>query len=225
MNPSFILKKLSAHQDKKYQFFMQKLIPNCHEIMGVRMPILKKIAKECGTIPISTLKSYQPKTHEEKMVLALIIANSVKTPDQFDLIKAFIPYIDNWAVCDTFCTYLKVFKTYQKEGFTLIEKLVRSSKEYKIRVGYVLLLFYFITDDYIDKIFSFMDEFKSKDYYAKMAVAWCLSICFVYDEEKTTTYLLSSKLDTDTFNKSIDKIIQSRQVSLNKKNFIRLLKF
>ena len=177
-----IQKELFQKQETQYKNFMQKSIPNEVNLIGVRMAFLKKTADWLIKNDLwQEYISYPPFYHEEKMIQALIIAKQVKSYQDISLVEQFIPYIDNWAVCDTFCTYLKVFKTYQKEGFTLIEKLVRSSKEYKIRVGYVLLLFYFITDDYIDKIFSFMDEFKSKDYYAKMAVAWCLSICFVYD--------------------------------------------
>ena len=225
MNPSFILKKLSAHQDKKYQFFMQKLIPNCHEIMGVRMPILKKIAKECGTIPISTLKSYQPKTHEEKMVLALIIANSVKTPDQFDLIKEFIPYIKNWAVCDTFCTYLKSVEHYPDETLKLIDPYLNSTDEFELRFALVLLLFHFIKLENLSFIFNVLDNFNSEFYYASMAAAWLLSVCYIKFKDETRCYLQKSKLDKITFNRAIQKILESKKTSQEDRALLKKMKY
>ena len=225
MNPSFILEKLYAHQDKKYQFFMQKLIPNCHEIMGVRMPILKKIAKEYGVISVSDLKSYQPKTHEEKMVLGLIVANSVKTPDQFDLVTAFIPYIKNWAVCDTFCTYLKSVEHYPDETLKFLELYLNSTDEFEIRFALVLLLFHFVKQEHLPFIFNLLDNFNSEFYYASMAAAWLLSVCYLKFKDETMCYLKHSQLDKITFNRSIQKILESKKTSQEDRALLKKMKY
>ncbi len=220
-----IQKKLFSYQDLKYQEFMLKSIPNEKELIGVRMPILKKIAIDLSKS--KEVKAYllaQPKFHEEKILQALITAQLFSSFNQIDLVKNFIPKITNWAVCDTFCTYLKQVQYNLPEFFNFIEPYCSSEKEFDVRVSLVLLLTYYINQEYLSQIFKILDQFHHQGYYAKMAAAWLLSLCYLKYPQQTKEYLVESKLDSDTFNKGIQKIIESNLTSKSDYVFLKSLK-
>lgn len=220
-----IQKKLFSYQDLKYQEFMLKLIPNEKELIGVRMPILKKMAIDLSKS--KEVKAYllaQPKFHEEKILQALITAQLFSSFNQIDLVTNFIPKITNWAVCDTFCTYLKQVQYNLPEFFNFIEPYFSSEKEFDVRVSLVLLLTYYINQEYLSRIFKILDQFHHQGYYAKMAAAWLLSLCYLKYPQQTKEYLSASKLDSDTFNKGIQKIIESNLTSKSDYVFLKSLK-
>lgn len=99
-----------------------------------------------------------------------------------------------------------------------------SEKEYEIRFGVVMLLVYFMKEEYLDKIFAILDEIRHDGYYVKMAVAWEVSMCYVNFPEKTLAYLKENRLDDFTYNKSLQKIVESLKVSKEEKSFIKSLK-
>ena len=220
-----IQKKLFLHQDLKYREFMLKLIPNEKDLIGVRMPILKKIAIDLSKS--KEAKAYllaQPKFHEEKILQALLSAQLFSSFDQISLVRDFIPKITNWAVCDTFCTYLKQVQYNLSEFFNFIESYLSSEKEFEVRVSLVLLLTYYINQEYLSQIFKILDRFHHQGYYAKMAAAWLLSLCYLKYPQQTKEYLTASKLDQDTFNKGIQKIIESNLTSKSDYMFLKSLK-
>ena len=220
-----IQKKLFSHQDLKYREFMLKSIPNEKDLIGVRMPILKRIATDL--LRSKDAHSYllaQPKFHEEKILQALLSAQLFSSFDQISLVRAFIPKITNWAVCDTFCTYLKQVQYNLSEFFNFIEPYLSSEKEFEVRVGLVLLLSYYINQEYLSHLFKILDKFHHQGYYAKMAAAWLLSLCYLKYPKKTKEYLAVSKLDQDTFNKGIQKIIESNLTLKSDYVFLKSLK-
>ena len=80
------------------------------------------------------------------------------------------------------------------------------------RVGYVILLTYYIKDEYIDELYNIVDNYNSDSYYVKMAVAWLLSYLIIYDKNRAVKYLKKSKLDDFTYNKGIQKAIESKKI-------------
>lgn len=207
-----IQKELLKCQDDDYKLFVQKLIPNCHNIIGVRMPLLKKMAKEIAKNNPHTFIVSTPQSHEEHILQALVVAKLVKNLNHFELIKQFVPHINNWAVCDTFCTYLKGVRLYPNDVFDFIQPYLNSQKEFEVRFALVLILFHFVHQDHLIKIFHIVDHFNHNGYYASMGAAWLLSICFIKYPEATLSYLKSSKLDTITYNRAIQKVIESHAV-------------
>lgn len=219
-----IQKELLKHQEVDYKRFVQKLIPGCDNIIGVRMPLLKKMAKEIAKNNPHSFIATTSQFHEENILQALVIANRVKSPHDFQLIINFIPKIYNWAVCDTFCTYLKAVKAYPHETMALIKPYLNSQKEFEVRFALVLLLFHFIEERYLSFIFNELDAFNHQGYYAQMGAAWLLSICFIKYPEQTLNYIQRSKLDPLTYNMSLQKIRESRAVSPSLKAIIKQLK-
>ena len=187
---------LNANKDDKYKSFSQSLLPNVKNIIGVRIPILRKISKEIYKTKNFEFLNNAPTSHEEALLQAMIIGLCKDT----NLIEPFIPYITNWAICDTFCADLKITKTHKKEVYKLIKKYIKSKKEYDIRFSYVMLLNYYVEEEYLSDIFKYLNSFKSKDYYAQMAAAWLICVCCTKYPNQTIEFLKTTKIDNFTYN-------------------------
>jgi 3-methyladenine DNA glycosylase AlkD len=140
------------------------------------------------------------------------------------LVKAFIPLIDNWAVCDSFCNGLKITKNHKERVWEFLQTYLQSDREYEIRFGVVMLLNYYIDPVYAPRAFAHFDRIRHEGYYVKMAVAWAVSIYYVVLPEVTLKYIRSSQLDDFTYNKALQKITESLRVDKEKKEMIRSMK-
>lgn len=222
-----IRKRLEKEADKKFQEFSAKLIPNIDNVLGVKTPVLRKMAKELYITGefIELFQNYQFKYMEEYMLKGIVIGLFKKpVVEVLEYIREFIPFINNWAVCDCFCCSLKITKDNLDLLWNFIQPYFKSDKEYEIRFAYVMLLNYYLIDEYIDRIFVLIDKFEDNRYYSQMAVAWLISICYVKYPAKTEKYLKKSTLDDWTFNKSIQKISESLKIGVEIKAKLKKLK-
>lgn len=213
-------------QDLKYKEFHSNLCPNVDDIIGVRVPVLREYAKELyKNNKLSEIKIGN-KYYEELVIQGMIIGFQTKEPieEVIKQIKEFVPKINSWAVCDVFCAGLKITKKYPKEIFNLIQGYLKSEKEYELRFAIVMLLDYYINDEYIDKVLQILDNVKSDKYYVQMASAWAISICLIKYYEKTILFLEKCKLDKFTYNRAIQKAIESYRIQDNKKQELRKMK-
>ena len=221
-----IRKKLFEMQDLKYKEFHSGLSPKVDNIIGVQVPKLREYAKEIyKNNKLEDIKIGN-KYQEELMLQGMIIGLQTKEPIEkvIKQIDSFVPKINSWAVCDIFCTGLKITKKYPKEMFVLIEKYLKSKKEFEIRFSIVMLLAYYINDEYIDKVLKIIDNIKSDSYYVQMANAWAVSVALVKYYDKTVKFLEKCKLDDFTYNKGIQKAIESYRITDDKKNYLRKIK-
>ena len=223
-----IEKELFELQDKKYQEFQKKLCPGTESIIGIRVPVLRNYAKEL-------LKKYNfkelmenvnDKYQEEIMLQGMLIGEA---KEEFSIIikyiEAFIPKIETWAVCDTFCTGLKVTKKHKDEMWSLIQKYLKSKKEFEVRFGVVMILAYFIDEEHLEDNFKIFNSIKVDKYYVQMAVAWAISICLIRYYDRTVKYLQEeADLDNFTYNKAIQKAIESYRITNEQKDFLRNMK-
>lgn len=219
---------LKGLADKKYKEFHKGLCPGTENILGVRVPILrdyaKKLAKEYEIKEL--LENIDNEYYEEIMLQGMLIGLEKDKDIQNILedIEAFVPKIDNWAVCDVFCAGLKITKKHLQEMWEFLQKYVTSDKEFEIRFGVVMILDYYITEDYLERIFAIFDSIKSNQYYVQMAVAWAISICLIKFYDKTINYLKTSQIDKFTYNKALQKAIESYRITDEQKSFLRKMK-
>lgn len=214
--------------DEKYKKFQSSLCPNTDNIIGVRMPkirqIAKQISKESG---IKFLDTYKPEYYEEKLVYGMVIGYTKMTiKERQKYLDKFIPTIDNWAVCDGACSTYKFTIDNQEKMWDYIQKYVNTNNEFEVRFSVVMMMIYYINDEYIDKVLEIYNNINLDKYYVKMAIAWGISVAFVKYEEKTMKFLKSknNKLDKFTYNKSLQKIIESYRVDDSTKDIIRKMK-
>ncbi|BCN29426.1 DNA alkylation repair protein [Anaeromicropila herbilytica] len=221
-----IREKLSSLIDPKYQAFTSNLLPGVPNVMGVRLPLLRKIAKDLAKGDWqSYLIDASDDSFEEIMLQGMTIGYiSAELKELLPYITQFVTKIDNWSVCDSFCSGLKLPKRYPKEMWDYLLPFLSDSREYSIRFAVVMLLFYYIDEEHIDSILSMLDQIKHPGYYVKMSVAWAISICYVNYPDRTMIYLKDNTLDNDTYNKALQKITESLKVDPDTKQIIRKMK-
>lgn len=222
-----IKKQLQINAEEKYRKFSQSLIPNINNVLGVRLPVLKKIAKEIykseNWKEFLTQKDFD--YFEETMLQGMVIGLIKDKPAKIlEYVRNFIPKINNWSVCDCFCAGLKFSKQNQEFVWDFIQPYFKSNEEYEIRFAYVMLLNFFINENYIDKCLNLIDKFKDTRYYAQMACAWALSMCYINFPDKTLEYMKNSNLNNWTFNKGIQKICESLRIDKDTKTMLKCLK-
>lgn len=222
-----IKEKLFELADQEYKEFHSGLCPGTSNIIGVRVSILRKYAKELAKkYEIKELlKQINNQYYEEIMLQGMLIGLSKEDFETIQKqIEGFVPKIDNWAVCDTFCAGLKATKKHEKEMWNFIQSYLKSNKEFEIRFGVVMILDYYIEDEYLEKDFEIFDSITSQDYYVQMAVAWAISICFIKFYDKTIKYLETANLDKFTYNKALQKAIESYRITEEKKILLKKMK-
>ncbi len=216
---------LKSLQDNAYKEFHSNLTETKYEIIGIRVPIMRSIAKEIFTGNyLEYLKIKSTNYYEEIMIKGFIIA---KIKDIKLLKKHLLSYsnlVDNWAICDSFCNSLKIVSKNKNEFITIIKKLLASNKEFKVRIALILLLSYYVDDEYIDYILNVINEINSEEYYIKMAQAWLLCECFIKEKDKTLKYLKNNNLNKFVQNKAISKIHDSYRVSKEEKEYLNSLR-
>lgn len=216
---------LLTHADKKYQKFSKTLTPGAQNLLGVRVPFLKQFAKELASQNITCSDiSFRKDIFEEVLLEGFLIAYG-KTPFRTFVkeIKNFVPKINNWAHCDLFCCALKRIKQHENFFFDFLKPYLKSKQEFKVRFALVILLCYYVKKQYLAFLFDTLDNFKHQGYYAKMAAAWLFSQCFIKYPKETFAYAKTSKLDTWTFKKGLEKTKQSFRVPLELKNSLDTL--
>ena len=223
-----IKKELENLADKKYREFHKGLCPGTENILGVRIPVLRNYAKKLSKEKEIKylLENIDNQYYEEIMLQGMLIGLEKDNNIQNILndIEKFVPKIDNWAVCDVFCGGLKITKKYLEEMWNFLQKYLKSEKEFEIRFGVVMLLDYYITEEYLEKDFKIFDDIKSEKYYVQMAVAWAISICLIRFYDRTIEYLKNANLDKFTYNKALQKAIESYRITDMQKQELRKMK-
>lgn len=220
---------LNEYTDTKYNEFNKKIVKTKYTMIGIKIPILKKLAKDLlkQYNYIDLLNSLDNSIYEHILLECLIISYiNIDYKERLKLIDKFIPKIDSWAICDTFCSSLKFINKNKKEFLKYIEKYLNSKKEYYLRFGIVILLDYYINDEYIDYVLDKLLNIKSDYYYVKMAISWTISVCLVKYYNKTVEFLVNNKdvLDKWTYNKALQKAVESFRISDEKKIILRDMK-
>lgn len=211
--------------DEKYREFHGGLIPGVETVFyGVRVPALRKLARQLakedwrGFVELTKDSS----TYEFNMLCGMVCALAkCDFEEKLEYVEKFIPSINNWAVCDIVCGDLKAVKDNREKMYEFIKPYLESQEEYEVRFAVVILMQYFVTEDYVKDVLKIYDSIRHEGYYVKMAVAWGISVCFVKYRDITLDYLHSCKLDDFTYNKSVQKIIESLRVSREDKKMLR----
>ncbi len=228
MNKLEIKNKLKELSDSKYKEFHSGLCPNTDNILGVRVPVLRNYAKELSKkYKIEELlKNIDNEYYEEILLQGMLIGLSKEKNVEtiLEYVKEFIPKIDNWAICDVFCAGLKITKKYKETMWDFIKPYLNSDKEFEIRFGIVIILDYYIEEKYLKENFKIFESVKNEEYYVQMAIAWAISICLIKYFDETIEYLKTSRLDKFTYNKALQKGIESFRISEENKKILRNMK-
>lgn len=219
-------KELERLAEKEYQQFSSALIPNAGNLIGVRLPQLRKMAKDITRREWRTFIENEDTIYfEEVMLQGMVIGYArMNQKELLGYMRLFIPRIKNWSVCDSFCNGLKdTMKKNKEVVWEFIQPYLYSDREYEVRFGAVML-FHYIDEEYIDRLLHYSDTFSHEGYYARMALAWMLSTCFIKFPKRTMLFLEKTSLNTWTYNKALQKITESLRVDKETKVTIKEMK-
>jgi len=221
-----IREQLIRLADEDYRKFSSSITPGTDNILGVRLPDLRKMAREIAKGDYhSYFNEASSDTYEEKMLQGMVIGYIKADIDEIlGLAKKFIPMIDNWAICDSFCSGLKITRSHKEKVWDFLQPYLYSEKEFEIRFAVVMILNYYIDEVYAPMAFAHFDRIKHDGYYVKMAVAWAVSVYFAKMPDITLEYIKNNRLDDFTHNKGIQKIIESRRVDQATKEMLKNLR-
>ena len=196
-------------QDLKYRDFHSALVPNIdkEQIIGVRLPELRKIGKKL------TDNNFDWHYYEEIMLHGFYIGYAkLSYEERISLLTEFIPYINNWAVCDCVSSTLKFVNKNRSDFLEFLKPYMNSQKEYELRFAVVMLMDYYLDDKYLKFTVDYLSKIKSDYYYVNMAVAWALSVAFVKDSNLVLPLIENYVLEPFVHNKTISKICDSYRI-------------
>lgn len=226
-----IIEELISLKDVEYKEFNKKLCPDTKlEMLGIRVPILRKYA-----IKIANSKEYNcdefiknenVKFFEEVQLQGFIIGyKKIELKEKLKYIENFIPKMDSWALTDTFIPTLKIKNEDLNEYWNFILKYINSNKEFEVRFSIVSMLDYFINDEYVDKVIEILNNISHDGYYVKMAIAWTLAEIGIKYYNKAMIFLKgTNNLDKFTYNKTLQKMIESYRIDKSQKDVLRKMK-
>ena len=221
-----IQKELFSRQDKEYMKFLSKLTPNVSEdtIIGVRIPEIRKLAKKLvkNNEYEDFLKELPHKYYDENLLHGAIISESKDFETCIELLDNFLPFVDNWAVCDTISP--KIFKKYKKELIEKIKEWSQSDKTYTCRFGVEMLMTHFLDEDFKKEYLEIVANIHSEEYYVKMVVAWFFATALAKQWDYAVIYLENNRLDVWVHNKTIQKARESLRILEDKKGYLKRLK-
>ena len=217
---------LITQKDEKYKEFHSSLVLNSkYEMIGIRVPLMRKIAKEIAKTNIEEFLKYaQDNYYEEIMIQGLVISH-IKDESLFNkYFKQYINKIDNWALCDTFCSAIKIVGKYEDKYFKEAVKMSLNKKEFISRIGLVMILDHFINQKNLETIFDTLNKIESDKFYINMAEAWLICEMYIKFPKETKTFIQKDNLNKFTHNKAISKIHDSYRVSKEEKEYLNTLR-
>ena len=221
-----IQEKLFEYQDLGYREFNSKLIPNIDKetMIGVRIPDIRKIEKSLSTEEKEEFLLKLPhKYFEENMLHGIIISNMKDYNKVITNLEKFLPYVDNWAVCDSISP--KIFKKNREKAIVNVLSWIKSNHTYVCRFGIGMIMQLYLENEYFKK--SYLDiiaEIKIEDYYINMMRAWTFQVALVKQWKEAIVYIEKGLLDEFTHNKTISKSCDSYKIEKEKKEYLKTLR-
>ncbi len=220
--------KLFELQDKEYALFQSKLTPtvNPELFIGVRVPKCRELAKELYKNNFLEVKHFinmlPHKYYDENMLHGLLISEMKDFNQCLAELEKFLPYVDNWAVCDIMSP--KCFKKHKTELLDAVLGWVKSSEEYTIRFGLEMLMTHYLDDDFNPEYLKIPAEVQSDKYYVNMMIAWFFATALTKQWDSTIGYIEKNVLSTWVHNKTIQKARESFRISDEQKQYLSELK-
>jgi len=221
-----ILKNLKNLSEESYKAFNNKIIPTKQKMLGVRLPILRKMAKQIAKEnPLDFIELDKNNIYEMIMLEGMVISYMDKSfKELLPLTEFFLDKVDNWAQIDSTVCNFKTIKQEKKYVLTIVKKWLKSDKEFVVRAGLIILLSHYVEKNNLEMIFKLSQSVKNNAYYVYMGNAWLISVCMAKFPDETIIFFEKNSLDKKTHNKAIQKSRESFRVSKTNKDIINKLK-
>ena len=218
------LEYLYSLGDAEYKKFNQRIIPDTPNLIGIRVPIMRKIAKELAKGNYSEFLALKKGvTHEEIIIEGLVMTNiKCAYPQLLAYLKAFADKIYNWAICDT--VSFKRIKLFTAELWNDIPYFINHKNPWVVRFGLGMLLEFYINDMYINDVLEIVQSTESDFYYVQMMQAWLIATAFTKERDTTLEFLKSASVSDTVFNMTVRKIRDSYKVSREDKDLVKSIR-
>ena len=218
-----VVKELFELAEETYKRFNENVVKGNSPIFGVRIPTLRKISNKIikEKKVDKFFSEYEGNYFEEKLIKGVIIASKEEMFMQYN--DEYKYELDSWCLVDTYSNSLKFIDKKKDKYWELVKSLLNSKEEFVIRLGYVLMLNYYLTDNYIDEVIELCKR-QYEEYYVNMAIAWVISEIYINNPKKVNKLLEDKCLNSFVHEKSIDKICDSFRVKESDKRKLRELK-
>lgn len=221
-----ICAQLFALKDESYKQFHQKLMPTVpHErVLGVRIPALRKLAKSVAGTPQAEVFLHElPHFYYEENNLHAFLIEQLRDYDAaLAATEAFLPYIDNWATCDSFAP--RVFGQHLDELLPHVQVWLASAEPYTVRYGIGALMRWYLDEAFRPEYLAWVAGVQSGEYYVNMMRAWYFATALAKQPEAAWPYLTENRLDVWTHNKTVQKAIESYRISPQEKQTLRQMR-
>lgn len=230
--------RLFELQDMEYRDFHSKLVPGIDKdyFIGVRTPDLRKLAKDIINAAktdskiqsqvedfIATLPhKYYEENNLHGELLKLIYKKEELLPELIEQVERFLPYVNNWATCDLMT--FKVFKKNPDLVYSHILKWINSNQTYTVRYGIVILLSFFLDENFKPEMLEIISSIQSEEYYINMAIAWYFSFALIKQYDATIGYFTTPVMSKWVHNKAIQKSVESNRIDNDTKAYLKTLK-
>lgn len=243
--------ELKNMSEEKYRKFSAALIPGVKNMLGIRLPLLRKYAKSIAKGDWENAIADEDYYFEETMLRGMILGYASEHFEKMQsYIEKFIANVDNWSVCDSVFMTMKIFQKDRENTWNFIKPYLESHKEFEIRVGIIIMMQHLLKCDangkklsrlrnvgmeelendreesgqFLDRILKVLDKIDTSSYYASMAVGWLVAEAFCVFPYNTYRYLMNSQLDIVTFNRGLQKILESKVPDDEVKSIMRGMK-
>lgn len=223
---TYIQKRLYELQDNEYADFQAKLTPTVKRdrFIGVRVPICRKLAKELKNTKEAEefLNSLPHEYYDENMLHGLLLSEIKDIDKCIDMLNCFLPFVDNWAVCDIMSP--KIFKKYPDKVLSQINIWTKSDYTYTCRFGLETLMSFYLDDKFKPEYLKIPAGVKSDEYYINMMIAWFFATALAKQWDDTIKLIENPVLDKWTHNKAIQKARESYRITKEQKEYLKSLK-
>ena len=221
-----ITKRLFELQDEKYADFQAKLTPGIprESFIGVRVPQVRTLAKSYYKDLESAdfLQELPHQYYDENMLHGLVLSEMKDFEACVKAVDAFLPYVDNWAVCDIMSP--KVFRKHKEELLPVIKRWVASDQVYTCRFGIEMLMSHYLDQDYKPEYLEIVAAVRSEEYYVNMMIAWFFATALAKQWDTVIPYIEENRLEPWVHNKTIQKAREGYRITPEQKEYLKGLK-
>ena len=214
---------LVSLEDKKYREFHRSIVGHTNlKLIGIRVPKLRSIAREISKGNVDEfLKRIGNTYYEEVLIYGFVLANNEEEYiDRY--LMDYIKKVDNWAICDSFVSSLKIINKKMGKYWMYFTSLIDLNSEFQTRTSIVVFMNYYLCDNYIDRVLNIVSNIRTDYYYINMSISWLLSVAIINYQDKVIDILKSKKLSKFVQNKTISKIQDSYRVTKEIKDLVKL---
>jgi len=218
-----IQKTLVSMGEEEYRKFSSRLMPTVEnsKVIGIRIPILRQYAKGLENYE-DFLNTLPHDYFEENNLHAFLIEREKDFDRCIEKIDAFLPYIDNWATCDSMKP--KVLKKEPERLLNHIKRWIKSKDVYAVRYAINLLMSFYLDENFNKDYLDIVANVKSNEYYVNMMCSWYFATALAKHYKETLPYIENNVLDIWTHNKTIQKANESFRISKEQKKYLKTLK-